>query len=417
MKKIFIIIAILIVPFICLAQQYTVDQLIEIGLEKSYDIQLETVNRNNSESQLRSSIYGVLPSLTAGVGKTKYYDQVGSTDESDWYNNASLSLSKSFFLNEPSFYNINSSIYSMKNAKSSFNETRKQIAYYIFTNYLGILELQETLEIQKKNLKLQDKIHKQIQTQYETGNKSLLELKQSQLSLIDYQINVNEAENNLSKSRKDLFSYLNIPDEGFEFTVPDISYESKTYEFTSNNLLDQKMNSLKINKLQHLQTTLNLLPTLSVSYQFNHNDNDDIYDFSEYTRDSQSLSLNASWNVFGLMDNLEQIGRSKRNLRIQKLDYVQSKNNYQIKLQNLQKDLMTLKESSELYDNKLELAKETLNMAQEQFRLGMISLLDLDRSKIDFQNTQLANIQNKYELLKKQEEINLLLSEKILGKW
>jgi len=417
MKKIFIIIAILIVPFICLAQQYTVDQLIEIGLEKSYDIQLETVNRNNSESQLRSSIYGVLPSLTAGVGRTKYYDQVGSTDESDWYNNASLSLSKSFFLNEPSFYNIHSSIYSMKNAKSSFNETRKQIAYYVFTNYLGILELQETLEIQKKNLKLQDKIHKQIQTQYETGNKSLLELKQSQLSLIDYQINVNEAENNLSKSRKDLFSYLNIPDEGFEFTVPDISYESKTYEFTSNNLLDQKMNSLKINKLQHLQTTLNLLPNLSVSYQFNHNDNDDIYDFSEYTRDSQSLSLNASWNVFGLMDNLEQIGRSKRNLRIQKLDYVQSKNNYQIKLQNLQKDLMTLKESSELYDNKLELAKETLNMAQEQFRLGMISLLDLDRSKIDFQNTQLANIQNKYELLKKQEEINLLLSEKILGKW
>jgi len=96
MKKIFIIIAILIVPFICLAQQYTVDQLIEIGLEKSYDIQLETVNRNNSESQLRSSIYGVLPSLTAGVGRTKYYDQVGSTDESDWYNNASLSLSKSF---------------------------------------------------------------------------------------------------------------------------------------------------------------------------------------------------------------------------------------------------------------------------------------------------------------------------------
>jgi len=56
-------------------------------------------------------------------------------------------------------------------------------------------------------------------------------------------------------------------------------------------------------------------------------------------------------------------------------------------------------------------------MAQEHFRLGMISLLDLDRSKIDFQNTQLAQIQNNYQLMKKQEEINLLISAKILGKW
>ena len=401
----------------CIAEQYTLEELIEIGLEKSYDIQQKIVNKKNSSSEFRSSIYGALPSLTVGVGKTKYYDQVIEPNETDWSKSGYLTLSKSFFLSDPSLYNIHTSIYGMKNAKSSLDETRKQIAYYVFASYLGVLELQETLEIQRKNLKLQNKIQQQIKVQYETGNKSLLELKQSEVSLIDYEIAVNEAANLLSKSRKDLFSYLNIDDNGYEFVVPDFNSISTTTEFISNNLLNQKLNSLKINKLLHFQTTMNLLPTISIGYTFAHSDNGNVNEFSEYTRDSQALSLSASWNIFGLMDNFERMIRGRRNLKIQKLDYVKSKRDYGLQLTNLQNDLTTLKRSYELYESKLKLAEENLNMAQEHFRLGMISLLDLDRSKIDFQNTQLARIQNNYRLMKKQEEINLLLSDLILGKW
>jgi len=162
---------------------------------------------------------------------------------------------------------------------------------------------------------------------------------------------------------------------------------------------------------------LSLLPTISIGYSFAHSDLGDVNSFSDYSRDSQSLTLSASWNIFGVMDDLEEVIRSRRNLKIQKLDYVKSKKDYGLQLLNLQNDLATLKRSFELYEDKLELATENLNMAQEHFRLGMISLLDLDRSKIDFQNTQLARIQNKYRLMKKQEEINLLLSAKILNKW
>ena len=177
------------------------------------------------------------------------------------------------------------------------------------------------------------------------------------------------------------------------------------------------MYSLKTNKLLHVQTAMSLLPTFSIGYSLVHSDLDDIYAYSDYTRDSQSLTLGASWNIFGLMDNVEKIIRSKRNLKIQKMDFVKSKKDYGHQLTSLQNDLETLKRSYDLYENKLKLAEENLSMAQEHFRLGMISLLDLDRSKIDFQNTQLARIQNNYQLMKKQEEINLLLSAEILGKW
>ncbi|MCK5050623.1 MAG: TolC family protein [Candidatus Cloacimonetes bacterium] len=417
MKKIFSIIMIVILPLICLAEQYTLEELINVGLEESYDIQQEIVNKKNSSSIFRSSVYGLLPAVTAGVERLKYYDQIYEPNETDWNKSGYLTLSKSFFLNDPSYYNIHTSIYGMKNTKRSLDETKKQIAYYVFASYLGVLELQETLEIQQNNLELQNKIQQQIKVQYETGNKSLLELKQSEVSFIDYEIAVNEATNLLSRTRKDLFSYLNIDDAGFEFVVPEYKINLEKLEFISNNLLEQKLNTLKINKLIHLQTTMNLLPTISIGYSFGHYDQGDVNAFSDYTRDSQSLILSASWNIFGLMDNFENILRSKRNLKIQKLDYVKSKRDYNLQLINLQNDLETLKRSFDLYEEKLKLAEENLNMAQEHFRLGMISLLDMDRSKIDFQNTQLARIQNNYQLMKKQEEINLLLSAKILGKW
>jgi len=305
----------------------------------------------------------------------------------------------------------------MKNAKRSLDETRKQIAYFVFSSFLDVLELQETLEIQQNNLELQNKIQQQIKVQYETGNKSLLELKQSEISLIDYEIAVNKATNLLSKSRQDLFSYLNIDDEGFAFSVTEIEVNLEKQEFTSNNILEQKLYSLKTNKLLHIQTTMNLLPTFSIGYSLVHNDPDDINAYSDYTRDSQSLTLGASWNIFGFMDNIEKTIRSKRNLKIQKIDYVKSKKDYGHQLTSLQNDLETLNRSYDLYEVKLKLAEENLSMAQEHFRLGMISLLDLDRSKIDFQNTQLARIQNNYQLMRKQEEINLLNSAKILGRW
>ncbi len=83
MKKILSMIILIILPLICLAEQYTLEELVNIGLENSYDIQKEMVSKKNSTSLLRSSIYGVLPTVTAGVERLKYYDQIYEPNETD----------------------------------------------------------------------------------------------------------------------------------------------------------------------------------------------------------------------------------------------------------------------------------------------------------------------------------------------
>ena len=411
MRRIFVFMLI-IIPILVFAEEYTLDGLIKIGLENSFSIKQENVSHLNAQSNLRSSWIGLLPSASISAGGSKNYDT-----DLDWSKSASFKLSKNISLNEPSYYDVRTSILNKRNAELSLESRKKIIAYTVFLKYLTVLESQKNLDIQKENLLLQQKINIQVQVQFETGDKSALELQQSKISLIDYEIAVNEAINSLRKLRKSLFSYLSIDDEGFELSHPDIDITIESAEFITNLAFKQKENSLKSSKIILFQQKMNFLPSISMSYSLNHNDPNDIYDFGNYDRTSNTLSLSASYNIFNLLETREQYLQFKRNHEILEIDLEITKENSTIDLQILLSDLEMIKQSQKLYIDKLKLAEKNLQMAQEHYKHGMISLLDLDRSKIEFQNSTISNMSKEFELLKKQEEINLFLSNKILGKW
>ena len=407
-----IILFLLIIPILIFAEEYTLDDLINIGLENSYDIKLENAANLNAQSDLRSSWIGLLPSARISAGSSKNFDT-----GSDWSNNATFQLSKGISLNEPNYYNVRTSILNKRNADLSLENRKKMIAYTVFLKYLAVLESKKNLDIQEENLILQQKISGQAQIQFEAGDKSAMELQQSKISLINYEIEVNEAMNSLVKLRKDLFSYLNINDEGFELADPNINITTENAEFRTNIALQQKENTLKTSRIMLFQEKMNFLPSLTMTYSLTHNDPNDIYDFGNYDRTSNTLSLNASYNIFNLLQTREQYLQAKRNHELLRMDLEITKESSKIDLQILLSDFETIKKSQELYEDKLELAKKNLEMAQEHYKYGMISLLDLDRSKIEYQNSTVSSMSKEFELLKKQEEINLFLSNKILGKW
>ena len=406
-----LVLVIMLLPIFCFAEQYFLDELIELGLERSIEMQKEISSYQNSKSSLRSSFLEILPSASVTANKSKYIEE-------DWNRTSGFSLTKSIYLDEPTYFNIRQSLIDKQNSELALQEATKQIVFNIVSGYLSVLESQKSLEIHTENLKLQNKIYSQILAQFESGEKSILDLKQSEIDLIDYEIAVNEAENNLSKLRKDLFSYLNVQDKEYDFAEPEFEEIESELNFHDNLNLTILKNDLKRSKLSLFQTKLNFFPTVYFSYSFNYNNanNDAFFDFDEYD-DSQTISLNASYSIFDLLDKRESLSRTVRNFKIQKISFEDTGKNYRNEFSNLQKDVKTLRRSRDLYAEKLELAAENLNMAQEQFKLGMISLIDLDRSQLEYRNTQLSFNNRHYSLIRKQEELNLLLSKKILGKW
>ncbi len=413
MKK-YLLLLLLVVCSVVFAEEYTLDNLIEVGLEKSISIQQEKLENKNSSSYLRSSFIDLLPSLYWDAEQTKIED-------TDWNKSSSLYLGKTFSVNDPSnepaFFSIYKAVNSKKKANLSLEQKRKQIAFDVFSLYLNLLEAQKNLEINKKNLKLQQKIFAQIQVQYDSGEKSLLELKQSEVSLIDYRIAVSESEDHLSYTRSALFEYLNIEDEGFDLREPEINYEKNENTFQSNFAIRILKYDLKNNKLNLIKNTLHYLPDLTVSYYiYNEDTNHRISPF-DIESEPKTLSIEASFSVFDIFEETESFFRNKGNRKSLKMDLEKMQLANENELYKLQKAVETLSKSNELYLQKMQMAENNLEMAQEQFKLGLISLTDLDRTKLDHQNTQLSYNNKHYELLRKQEEINLLLSDKILNKW
>ncbi|MDY6916020.1 MAG: TolC family protein [Candidatus Cloacimonadota bacterium] len=409
MKKIFLIL--LILPAICLAQGYTLQQMVEIGLENSHEIMSQTQEYKNAKSSLRANYWEILPSANLNASKNKHDDQA-------WLKNSGFSLSKSIYLDEPTYFNIRRGILNKENAELTMEEIRKQIAYNVISYYLSILENKKALEIQQKNLELQEKINQQIQTLYDLGKKSELELQQGEIDFIDYQIAVLEAENRLKTNRKELFNYLNVEDDDKQLLEPELPEYSQSSDFETNLELQRRKNSIKSSEISLFEQKLNFLPSFSLggSYNYDKNTNADFTEWDKYD-DSTTLSLSFSYSLFDLFHKYESHGQLKRNLKIQEINYDRLEKEYQKELENLNSNIATLKRAKQLYKKKVELSEKNLSMAEEQFRLGLISLLDLDRSKLDYQNAQL-NYNNKYyELFRKQEELNLLLSNKILGKW
>ncbi len=412
--RIKLLLLILLIPFLLISQEYTLDKLIEIGLEKSYDIQQENAAYKNYKSYLRSSWFGLLPTASIKASTT---NQESSDMERVWTKSAGFTLSKNLSLNESSYYNIWTSILSARNSGLSLEGMRKEIAFYVFSQYLYILEAQKNLDIQFDNLELQQRIYDQVQVQYTSGEKALLDLKQSEISLIDYEIAVNEAENGLIQQRQDLFTYLNIPDEGYDFIEPEFDISEEEFVYQENYTLLRKRNSIKSSKVSLFQQKVDFLPSLTFSFSYQNTSlSDEIDDFSAYD-DSYTMSLAASFDIFDLFEKRESFVRSRRNLEIEELDLENSEQELRSELSNLINDMKTLRRSRDLYFDKLNLAEENLSMAQEQFRLGIISLLDLDRTKIEYQNAQLSYNNRYYELIRKQEEINKTLSRNILNRW
>jgi len=85
--------------------------------------------------------------------------------------------------------------------------------------------------------------------------------------------------------------------------------------------------------------------------------------------------------------------------------------------QNATQELEYLTRLDELYREKLEQSSQQIKIAEERYRLGLIELLELDKTRTDYIDADIAYNANLYQILAKQQNLNFLLSRPILGKW
>ncbi len=392
--------------------RYDLYELIELGLQQSIPYQTDLLQNKNVYSNLISSYLDILPSAT--VSTSRHFAE-------EKFKTAGFSLSKSISLNEPMYFNWRRSSIDWQNAQLDLKDNLKSTAFEIFRRYMNVLESKKRFQIQENNLQIQEKIYQQVELLFYQQQRALIDLKQSEIALINAQISLENAEIQYRQARENLFLYLNIGDLGYDFIDPIIEISQDEIEYSEPVELIQAENNLKKSSISLWQTKLDYLPSLSLSYSYNYRYpgeyvTDNLFDFGKYD-DSYTIALTASYSLFNLLQHGQVYRRNHRNLRVQEMQYDYLVNTKENQFEQLIREWDNQNRIYRLAERRQELAVDNLNMAQERFDLGMMSLLELDQATSDYLEAELDLSSRYYQLLIKQEEINLFLSRRILDRW
>jgi outer membrane protein TolC len=387
-----------------------------MGLENSISITRSLYGRANVYDENKINYLGLLPDASYSAS---YRNQARVDD----FFTSSLSIGKSFYLNEPSYFNIRRSNLEKRIVDIKHENLRKKIAFDILNEYIEIVKQQKNIENMTENLQLQRRIYEQVRIQYESRRRTIYDLQQSEIDTLNTYIQLLELNDMLDRRRENLFFLINQPDLGYPFEYYDfqIVEDINADDFSKNLNLQSSELGLQQQRLSLRQSYMSQFPSLSVGYfwstSYQHPSLSSEFIKPNNYSESGTFSINLSYPLFNHFDTGLRYRMNRRNFHLMRyeLDELEKEINQQI-IQTVN-DISRLRMSYQLYQRKLDLSRINLQIAEERFMLGNISNLDMDRARIQYLESDFQLTNQFYTLVKKQEELNFFASREILGRW
>ncbi|HOY84529.1 MAG TPA: TolC family protein [Candidatus Syntrophosphaera sp.] len=406
----------LLLPLALLAQQYTLDELVGHGLENSYGMLRSELAYESSRSSLSSATWNLLPE--AGVNFGISNDFYNSGPAADLSSQAGFSISKTISLNDDAWFNYKYAKLDAAKAELTRQTSASAYAYSVFTAYLDVLSTQRQLSSLQKNLEIQTRVWEQAQVLSQLGKNTSFDVKESEIAVMNARISILQLENSIAAKRAQLFSLVRMDDAGHELAelVPDNNYSLPELGPEQSNQVKLLKADLKRGELGLTQSFLNYFPRVSLAYNFSRSVSGDNFDFDTYGT-NHTLGLNFSYSLWNQFRQGETNKRGDLAQRLAELEIQQQIDEIDRQYATLTQELAYLNRLDELYGEKLAQSESQIRVAEERFRLGLIELLELDKTRVEFINSEIAYNNNRYQILARQEAINNLLSQKIQGKW
>ena len=403
-------------PLLMTAQQYSLDELIQAGMEKSWTTQRGRLSYESSASQRSSAAWNLLPDADLGLRVNQnLHNQTPAADLTSSFN---FSISKVISLNDPAWYNYRQAGITKDKAALSLETSNSAYAYQVFDAYIKVLSAQKQLKSLTENLAIQTRVWEQAKVLRQLGKNTDFDVKQSEIAVMNSRISIMQLENTIRTNRQNLFGLVQISDEGHPLADLEPENDYRIPELNADAVNDVKVlkADLKSARLSRNQSRLDFLPRLSLGYGLTRNISGDNFEFDNYST-THNVYLNLSYSLWNQFKQQQSQKRSDISYRLAELELMDKKDELTRQYQNAVQELEYLTRLDELYTEKLAQSSQQIKIAEERYRLGLIELLELDKTRTDYIDADIAFNANRYQILAKQQGLNFLLSQKILGKW
>ncbi|PKN73888.1 MAG: hypothetical protein CVU50_01515 [Candidatus Cloacimonetes bacterium HGW-Cloacimonetes-3] len=414
MKRLAILI--LMLPVLLAAGEYSLDDMIQYGLKNSYTIQKNELSAYSSASSLRSAKWNLLPEAAVSANVDKDFDPV--VPGNDLSSSAGFSVSKTISLNDAAYFNYRFASLDNQSALLRLNEGYRSYAFAVFNAYMEALASGKRLSSLEENLAIQTRVWEQSKVMLQLGKTTPFEVKQSEIAVMNSRISIIQLQNSISTARSRLFALVQMPDEGFPLADVEVNIDKELPEFTTAEISELQLlqQDIKRNDLSMKQGFLDKFPQVSVGYNYNRRVGGADFDFDTYSG-SHGVNLSLSYSLWNHFRNGESATRTKISRQLSQIAYDDKSDQLKRDYDNMTQELQYLVRLDELYNEKLTQSREQIKQAEERYRLGLIQLLELDKTRTDYIDADIAYYANRYQIIQKQEAMNQLLSKQILGKW
>ena len=416
MKQIFLIL-ILISSISLIGENYTLEALLNYAFENNTTLQQSKINLNISQARRSSARVNYLPDLSAGLNRTE--DFAARSDENNnshqSYNSMYFDISKSIALNNDSYFQNKNAQHDLNLAIISNEIQLQDIVYSIIQNYITVLENQKRLDLLDENISIQESIVFESHQLFMQHRITPFEVQQSEINLLNAKINSLNAKNNLTISRNRLFDLINITDEGFELAEIRLYANDEDEEFKRDIDLNQVLQVRQQNETAERyrtninQTRLDFYPQVNLRYNFNRSLSSTDFEFDN-GRTNHTLSLGFTYSLNRLLRNRYSYQVANYLEEHNQLGTTRLLQDITLRYNQYLEELNYLQQLNILQHSRVRQTTDNLEIAQQRYRLGLLTQLDLDRARYDYLNSRIDLEVNQYQLLLKKLSIDHLLS-------
>jgi outer membrane protein len=303
---------------------------------------------------------------------------------------------------------LSSAKYNLDAADATVGYTRERVVEEVVAAYFNLVRYGELAAVAREARDQAARELERTETYFRLGSAAKSDVLQQRVRLENTKLDVVVADNRVKQGQANLAYAMNRPlEDSFtvdrtvlqtDFAVTDVA---ALYGEALGNRLDlQSSEKTLAARRQDVKTARGgLYPRLDVSGSYNRDNNESQFRFGSQVSEATSFGYSVSWNVFDRMQTYTGVSRAKAGARIAEYQLQQARLNAQVEIRQLHNALVEARERAGVSRETIVQSEEGLRLAQERFRVGAGTALDVIVAQVNLASSRSQEVQAKCDFL------------------
>ncbi len=413
---------------LAVVQPLTLDECVEIALEKNLAFKQMEMSLQTATAEYRSSWSSLLPNLNLSGGYSRWESQ--EPYPGGFYTYKDTSWSASLQLSQPIFDTDRFSYIARMRANREMavmghRKERLDLLLKVKEDFYRVSKTKNLLGVAQTRLRESETSLEKTEHLYDLGSASKASLLRAKVNHLESKLELMRAERNAKLAMSNLLLTLGLsPSDEIEIAEepPVVREDIPSYEtllemaaLHSPDLRRADAN-LRIAKADLLSSYGNFLPSLSLSASYGY-ESDHLVPLRESWdegRKSWRLGLTLSMPIFTGFQRLFAVGGARAQVRSAEYYRETVEKNLALELRNRYLEVEESKEMLELARESLELARESFEAAKERYNLGAAPILELIDAELSLVRAEGARAEALYDYRLGVERLKTLVGKEDL---